>query len=180
MLQYLDASSHNLYTKSAHMYLQNMEKLKQDSPTVYKKLKSGYHVVRYSMTEKWAGFSTDLVIEQVLMCSVKLTGGLSRDGGISEHQRMVWLLAMPACAEINRAMQDLTKTRYETEEQPKDSTQACLKCAMKDTQQILDYLVTRNPFSEDLCLWNIASGTIAHASVNVEQAKNVAIKSLHL
>ena len=31
----------------------------------------------------WAGFSTDLVIEQVLMRSIKTTGGLTRGRGIN-------------------------------------------------------------------------------------------------
>ena len=36
----------------------------------------GYHVVRRS-DAYWAGLSTDLVIEQELMRSVKTTGGLT-------------------------------------------------------------------------------------------------------
>ena len=40
----------------------------------------------------WAGLSTDLVIEQVLMRSIKSTGGLTRGRGMAEIQRLLWLL----------------------------------------------------------------------------------------
>ena len=68
----------------------------------------GHHVSRRS-DRFWAGLSSDLVIEQVLMRSVKITGGLTRGSGMDESQRASWLLSMPACAEINVAMKDLTE-----------------------------------------------------------------------
>ena len=74
MLPYFAASGHNLYLKSAYIYLQNMLQLPIDHPTVYQAFMSGNHVVRRS-DRVWAGLSTDLVIEQVLMRSVKSTGG---------------------------------------------------------------------------------------------------------
>ena len=40
------------------------------------------------------------------MRSVKTTGGLTRGRGMGETQRTSWLLSMPACAEMNAAMQD--------------------------------------------------------------------------
>ena len=172
MLPFLAAAGHNLYTKSVWLYLHLMHRLKEDNLVVYQKLESGYHIVRRS-DHHWAGLSTDLVIEQVLMHSVKSTGGLTRGRGMVEHQRLVWLLAMPAYAEINRAMQDLTRTRYETGEQNKDTTQARQKCDMKDTQLILDGLVERSPFDDDPNLRSITSGIIADSNVNVDQAKDV-------
>ena len=84
-----------------------MLKLPTDHPTVYQAFMSGNHVVR--RTDRfWAGLSTDLVIEQALMRSVKSTGGMPRGRGMSELQRTVWFLLMPACAEMNTAMQQLT------------------------------------------------------------------------
>ena len=59
--------------------------------------------------------SLDLIIEQVLMRSVETTGGLTQGRGIlSEIQWLVWLLSMPACAEVNRTMQDLPDVNYTT------------------------------------------------------------------
>ena len=94
MLPYFAASGHNSYTKSAYMYLQTMQSFKDDHPVVHDLFQAGYHVVdRY-----WGGLSTDLVIEQVLMRSVKSQGGLTRGRGMNAIQRLLWLLSMPACA----------------------------------------------------------------------------------
>ena len=54
----------------------------------------GKHAVRRT-DRYWSGLSTDLVIEQVLMRSVKSTGGLTRGRGMGEAQREQWLLSMP-------------------------------------------------------------------------------------
>ncbi|CAG2256701.1 unnamed protein product [Mytilus edulis] len=48
------------------------------------------------------------MIEQVLMRSVKTAGGLTRGRGMGESQRSQWLLSMPACADMNQAIQELT------------------------------------------------------------------------
>ena len=69
MLPYFAASGHNLYAKSAYLYLQMMQGLKKHNPDVWKKFEDGFHVVRRS-DRYWAGLSSDLVIEQVLMRSV--------------------------------------------------------------------------------------------------------------
>ena len=66
MLSYLAASGHNLSIKCAQLYLQSMSNLRDDHPAVYRDFVSGLHVVTRS-DRLWAGLSTDLVIEQVLM-----------------------------------------------------------------------------------------------------------------
>ena len=77
MLPYMAASGHNNYTRSALLYLQRMSHLQEDHPEVYQHFKNGLHVIRRS-DRYWAGLSSDLVIEQVLMRSMKTTGGLTR------------------------------------------------------------------------------------------------------
>ena len=84
-----------------------MNSLESEHPDVYRKFEAGFNVVRRS-NRMWAGLSTDLVIEQVLMRCVKTSGGLTRGRGMTERQRLTWLLSMPACAEMNRVMLDLT------------------------------------------------------------------------
>ena len=56
----------------------------------------------------------DLIIEHVLMRSVKTSGGLTRGKGMTEIHRLVWLMSMPLCVEVNDAMQELTGIKYET------------------------------------------------------------------
>ena len=65
----------------------------------------------------WAGLSVDLAIEQVLMRSMKTSGGLTRGREMPEQKRLIWLLSMPACAEVNLAMQELTGVNHNTGEQ---------------------------------------------------------------
>jgi len=67
------AAGHNLYTKSLYIYLQRLAQLSIQHPEVHHQFQNGYHVVRRS-DRYWAGLSTDLLIEQVLMRSVKTTG----------------------------------------------------------------------------------------------------------
>ena len=77
MLPYLAASGHNLYTKCARVYLQQMANLKEEHPDVHQRFEDGLHVIRRS-DRLWAGLSSDLIIEQVLMRSMKTSGGLTR------------------------------------------------------------------------------------------------------
>ena len=99
MLPFFASSGHHRYAKSAYLYLQSMSKLPETHPSVYHIKLNGYHVVRRS-NAYWAGLSTDLVIEQELMISIKTTGGLTRGRGMTELQRAKWLLSTPSCSNI--------------------------------------------------------------------------------
>ncbi|KAL8582347.1 hypothetical protein ACOMHN_037104 [Nucella lapillus] len=120
MLPFFAAAGHHNYAKSARLYLQQMMALKDTHPKVYQDYQEGHHVFRRS-ERYWAGLSQDLVIEQVLMRSLKTSGGLTRGTGFGERQRLVWLLSMPACAEINSAMQTLSGITFTTSEQHKET-----------------------------------------------------------
>lgn len=172
MLPYFAASGHNLYTKSAYLYLQSMQSLKTNDPEVHQAFASGFHVVRRS-NRFWAGLSTDLIIEQVLMRSIKTTGGLTRGSGMTEKQRLIWLLSTPACAQTSFAMQELAGVACEHSEQNKDMSKPRQKRDLEDTLTILNALSDgRNPFTQDASLKNIITGVNAHASVDVDKAKD--------
>ena len=172
MLPYLAAYGHNNYTKSALIYLQQMSHLQDEHPEVYQHFQAGLHVVRRS-DHHWAGLSSDLVIGQVLMRSMKTSGGLTRGRGMTEQQRLIWLLSMPACAEVNRSMLELTGVSYSTGEQNKDMTKARQERDWKDTQTLLKYLHERNPFTFHVSLRSISTGVHASTTVNVDAAKDV-------
>ena len=166
------ASGHNNYTKSGLIYLQRMSHLEIDHPEVYQHFQNGLHVIRRS-ERYWAGLSTDLVIEQVLMRNMKTSGGLTRGRGMTEQQRVIWSLALPACAEVNRAMQELTGVLFNSGEQNQDMTQSRQVRDWKDTQVLLCFLHESNPFIADPSLRNICTGVHGQLSVNVETAKAV-------
>ena len=144
MLPYLAASGNNLNVKCTKLYLQSMTDLLTDHPDVYRDFLSGLHVTRRS-DRFWAGLSIDLVIEQVLMRSLKTSGGLTRGRGLTEQQRLIWLLSMSVCAEANHIMQDLTGVQFNYGKQNKDMSKTRQTRHMKDTVTILSGLATHNP-----------------------------------
>ncbi len=172
MLSYFAASGHSLYCKLAYLYLQTVSKLEETHPNVYQMFTNGYHVVRRS-ERFWAGLSTDLVIEQVLRRSSKTTGGMTRGRGMTDLQRSVWLLSTPACAEINRSMQEVTGIKYETSDQHKEKTQARHIKDLEDSVNIIKYMFVRNPFHNQKELTSIDTGEVAIPAVNVDTAHAV-------
>ena len=171
MLPYLAASGHNNYTKSALVYVQQMEELEIKDPDTFQTLMK-HHVIRIS-DRFWAGLSTDLVIEQVLMRNIKTSGGLTRGKGFTEMQRSVWCQAMPYCAAINRAMQKVTDLFYTTSEQHKEAGSSRRNRDYKDIQTIFDFFKERPPFMAVHPLRNIVSGEVAGHLVNVDRAKDI-------
>ena len=134
MLPYFAASGHNLYANSACIYYQIMTKLEDTYLTIHDLFMKGHHVSRRS-DRVWAGLSSDLVIEQVLMRSMKTTRGLTRGRGMDESQWASWLLSMPACADINVAMQNLTEIGFSTSEQHKEMSLSRLNEMTKTLKQ---------------------------------------------
>ena len=80
---------------------------------------------------------------------------------------------MPACTEVNQAMQEFTGVNYNTGEQDKDMSKARQARDWKDILAVLQHLQERNPFSRDPSMRNIASGVHAHPTVNVDTAHSV-------
>ena len=79
-----------------YIYLLTMLSLPETPSGVCEKFLQGYHAVRRS-DRFGLGLSTGLVIEHVLMKSIKSYGGLTRG--------RVWVMSMNACAGTNEAMQ---------------------------------------------------------------------------
>ena len=117
MMPYLSASGHNLYTKCIHVYLQQMH-LRNPSRGVQTLRPRAPRCTQ--IRSVLCRTSPDLVSEQVLMRSMKTSEGLSRGRGMTETQRLVWLMAHPVCTEVNNSMQQLSGVQYSTREQHKD------------------------------------------------------------
>ena len=93
----------------------------------------------------WAGLSTDQVIEQVLMRSMKTTGGLTHVGNVGEAKAS-WLLSMSTCTEVNYAVQDFTGIQYFTSDQHKEMGKSRQVHDTSDTEKVWDYLGKKYPF----------------------------------
>jgi len=80
----LAAAGHSKYAKLTHLYLQVMLELPTDYPWLHDKfMHEGFHAVRRS-ARVWAGLSTDLTTEQIMMRAVKGRSSLTHGRGMSE------------------------------------------------------------------------------------------------
>ena len=94
-----------------------MLELPEKYPSVYHSFKAhGYHSIRRS-DRYWGGLWSDLIIEQVMMRSIKSRGGLTRGRGYTESTRHQWVHIAHQCAVIHEAMTATTKSTLENSEQ---------------------------------------------------------------
>ena len=75
-------------------------------------------------------------------------------------------------------MQQLTGVQYNTSEQHKDLNTAGQGKYIADSCELLEFLKSRNPFSDNCSLRSIATGITGDISVNVDTAKYVGEKIL--
>ena len=66
---------------------------------------------------------------------------------MDENQRLTWLLRMPECAEINAAMQKVTKLSYETKDVHKELTPSRIACDNDDLEKLTRFLQGKYPFA---------------------------------
>ena len=139
MLPFLAASGHNNYTKSLVLFFEKMEKLEETHPAVYRKFLEGLFVIHRS-DSYWFGIFSDLCIKQVLMGNIKSVGGPTRERGFQESTSLLWLLSMPACGEVHKALQELTVlSRTDGDTIHIDLSQLRLRRDAKDIQSLTIY-----------------------------------------
>ena len=92
---------------------------------------------------------------------------------MTEQQLLTWLLDIPACAEVNRAMQELSGAKYNTNEQNKETGKSWQRRDMKDTHTLLLTMSERNPFADSTSLRNILTGVNATGDVDLCRAKEI-------
>ena len=153
ILPYFLTAGHALYGMSARVRKQHAG-VGESTPCMFTRASNSGNIRRSD--RYWAGVLSYLVIEQVLMRSVNTKGGLTLGRGLTETQRLAWLLSMPACAIVNCTLQDLTAVTYNTSDQHKESTRARQGRDSKDTEELLKVLQSRNPFTDDRCLRSIS------------------------
>ncbi|KAJ8880709.1 hypothetical protein PR048_017179 [Dryococelus australis] len=104
----LHAAGHLHYAKCAHIYVQQMEELPSRMPPYeYTRfVQEGAFTVRRGH-EFWSGTWSDMVIEQNLMRSMKVKGGLSSRRGYSDSVLTQWILSGPGCLKLCDVLEKL-------------------------------------------------------------------------
>ena len=174
MLNLFAATGHVHYTKSARFYLQQMLDLPISHPEVHNKfVQLGYHVIRRS-DRHWSGLWSDLVIEQVMMRSIKSVGGLTRGRGVTESVRDQWTLTAHHLASIHDGMTDLTKSQIMTSEQHSEMSNARIIRDQSDGQKMYVWLIDHNPLlNKEENLKSISTGVISNGEVNCHRAEEI-------
>ena len=126
MLSYFTVSGHNMYAKSAYLYLTNMQKLHETHTDIY-----------------WAGVSTDLVIEQMLLKSLKSVGVW--------QEVEAWMMSKELYGS-SQGRQLFCGTMYTTSEQHKETNITTRKRGNMNAEVIIEYMYERNPFNFEAIL----------------------------
>ncbi|GBN06080.1 hypothetical protein AVEN_240161-1 [Araneus ventricosus] len=83
-MTYFHTAGHICYARCAHLYVQQTEELKEKlDSTEYKKFSEGYFTIRRK-DRVWSRVAPDMIIEQCLMRSVKIAGGVTQGRGIAD------------------------------------------------------------------------------------------------
>ena len=136
MLNLFAATGHFSYVKGARLYLQWMLEQPLKHPWLYKKFSEhGFHSICRS-DRYWAGLSTDLIIGQVMMRSIKTRGGLTRGRGFTHAVRVMWVYAMHSCAQVHDVMTSLTGLAHRAS--------ACRKRDFDDMAVVINWASQQN------------------------------------
>ena len=96
---------------------QCFSELPTEQPWVYQCFSEhGFNAVRRNC-RYCAGLWTDLVIEQVMMRSIKSRGGLTRGRGMTESVRLQWICSLHKCVAVHDAMSTTTNLKHMTSDQ---------------------------------------------------------------
>ena len=174
MLNPFAATGHIYYSMSGRFYLQQIAELSQTHPELYYQFSvAGNHAIHRS-DRQWAGLWSDLVIEQVMMRSIKSNGGLTRGRGFSETTRNQWILTAHQSASIHEAMSNLTKAQHSSSDQHIDTSDARVARDDSDFNKLLDWLNDHNPFDRsEKRLKSLSTGIIADKELSCEKAETV-------
>ena len=179
MLNLIAAAGHWNYARCARLYLQQMQDLPNTHPYLYAQFNEGKHAIRRS-NRFWAGLSTDLVIEQTMMRSVKGRGGLTRGRGMHETVRSIWVNTLSVCASVHLAMATLTGLDSRQTDHSEVAS-ARMQRDKVDLHKVLTFLQSNNPFLfSGTHLVSLYSGVVAsdEQSVNCDSAEEVG-KQIH-
>ena len=155
-----------------------MDELPESYPWLYNCFKEkGLHAITRS-ERFWAGLWSDLVIEQVLMRSIKSRGDLSRRRGMNENARTIWIHSMHHLAGVHGAMSALTGQIHQTSDQHVEEREARTEQDQRDKTTLQNWFEDHSPFTDTKELVSIANGITAsiESSINCDNAEEIGAK----
>jgi len=104
------------------------------------------------------------------MPSLKTSGSITRRKGMSELQRLTWLLSVPALAAVRSTLQELTGVTFKNSQQYKDYGATRMERDFKDVEKDVHFLLNFPPFTKEPFLRNIVTGEVESEQVDVDKA----------
>lgn len=180
MIPHFHAAGHLHYAKAARLYLQQMNSLEEVMPPEEYQLftDNGYFTIR-RRDSFWSGNFSDQTIEQFLMRTLKLSGGMTHGRGITDSTLTKWVHALPRCAPICDELEQFTGVHTGTSEQHRDLRQSTQSRDKKDRGTFVEWLEAHPPFAgyEAERLVCLSTGLVADLSVNCDSAVELGRKA---
>ena len=163
MIPYFYAAGHFQYAKGAQLYLQDMVALYEKmSPEEFSLFTSGGYFSVRRTDKPFSGTWSDMIIEQSLMRSMKVTSGITHGRGISESVRSQWILGSRTSSLICSQLEEYCGTRSTTNEQHVDWRDARRKRDDADIQKLYEWLLNHDPFSDRKEVVSLSTGLIGN------------------
>ncbi|CAH1118147.1 unnamed protein product [Phaedon cochleariae] len=167
MLPYFHSAGHFQYAKSAHLYLQEMLTLEEQmDPTEFKKFTTeGFFTIRRS-DKFWCGVWSDMTIEQTLMKTMKVKGGLTHGRGFSDSVLTKWTSGMATLHDVCQRIEEFCDISTGTSEQHVDLRPSRRDRNAADSEKLNNWLLQHPPFPPCNVLMSVSSGVIGGPEVN--------------
>ncbi|XP_061723992.1 uncharacterized protein LOC133530150 [Cydia pomonella] len=177
MLPYFHAAGHFNYAKSASLYAQEMDNLEAVmTPECYKRFISEKMFTVRRTQKPCSGTWSDMTIEQTLMRSMKVSGGLTQGRGFSDNVLSKWILGLPILHSITEEVENFCDTSVKIHNH-KDGSSSRMSRDAKDLEHLSQWLNEHNPFPNTTDIISISTGVVGNEKINphkaVEIGKNI-------
>jgi hypothetical protein len=152
-----------------------MQKLETDHPWLYSKfVDEGLFAVRRS-NHPFNGLWSDLVIEQVVMASIKNShSGLTHGRGLTESVRQQWIYSFHSYASVHDGMSKLTGRRRCTSDQHVEMGSKRKLIDTADLSKLCEWFEDHDPFTENADLRSLSTGLTTNSDeINCDDCENV-------
>ncbi|GBL82935.1 hypothetical protein AVEN_106437-1 [Araneus ventricosus] len=146
-------------------------------PSVFRRFIQGFLTVRRSAKFS-CGTSTDMIIEQSLMKSMQIDGGVSRGRSTQESVISKQVYSMHAMNTVCERLEDLGNVKMDTTDTHVDASDSRVKRDTEDIKKLLEWFLLHDPFPVVEKIISIASGVVGNEKINCHNAREVGITSM--